>query len=84
MKILSSKTVRSSAIDSDVEVIIGFARGKEEADELRAALAIVQKYQAAATQHTKSKPGANCDWVMLGMAVKNDCVIINVNAGMAG
>lgn len=60
---------------------------EEDADALRAALSVVQKYQQKAAQATKVKTSGkrkNCDWAMYGYAVKNDKVIITVECGACG
>ena len=59
---------------------------KDEAQELRAALAVVQKYQEQAAKAAKVRVGenGNCDWAMYGFAVKNDKVLVKVDAGACG
>jgi hypothetical protein len=58
-----------------------------ESEMLRQALAVVQKYQDAATKATKTRvhgKDPNCDWVMFNFAVKNDKVVITVESGSCG
>jgi len=56
---------------------------REAADELRAALAIVDKHKKAAMKALKWQE-RNADWTMIGYGVKNDAVIVTVEQGMAG
>lgn len=59
---------------------------KDEAQKLRAALAVVQQYQEQAAKAAKVRVGenGNCDWAMYGFAVKNDKVLVKVQAGACG
>jgi hypothetical protein len=57
----------------------------EELAELRAALAVVDKFKSAAL-HTigwRDSPEA-ADWTMVGYAVKSDAVLVTVQSGMCG
>jgi hypothetical protein len=60
---------------------------QSESEELRQALAVVQRYQETAAKavdvrvHSKDP---NCDWVMFEFAVKNDKVVVTVESGACG
>ena len=79
------KQVYNGAVSAKWEVSIPFA-SEGEANKLRAALAVVQKYQEQAAKATKVRVGdnGNCDWAMYGFAVKNDKVLVEVKAGACG
>jgi len=61
---------------------------REESEKLRAALAIVQKYEKAALQAVRAKhkynPAKDSDWCEIAYSVKNDKVIVGIRDGMAG
>jgi hypothetical protein len=69
------------------DVVIPFKesedQAKEEEDALRAALAVVQRYEKLALQTIGTSP-KNADWTMVQMAVKNDKVVVTVQQGMCG
>lgn len=75
----------NGAVAARWEVNIPLA-AEGEADELRAALAVVQKYQEQAAKAAKVRVGkdGNCDWAMYGFVVKNDKVLVEVQAGACG
>lgn len=60
---------------------------QSESEELRQALAVVQRYQETAAKavdvRVRSKD-PNCDWVMFEFAVKNDKVVVTVESGACG
>ena len=55
----------------------------EEMAELRAALAIVDKYKKKALK-TAGYSKKYADWVMVDYAVKSDCVMIEARSGSCG
>lgn len=86
MNIESVEIGPGSVVWGLTNVFIGIT--KEESNELRAALAIVQKYEKAALQafHHKFKhnPAKDSDWCEIDYSVKNDKVIVGIRDGMAG
>jgi len=56
---------------------------KQETDELRAALAVVDKFKRVALQAAKVKE-KDADWTMLEYAVKTDRVIVTIEDGACG
>lgn len=60
---------------------------KEQAEELKAALAVVQRYEKLANQayrqEFKHSP-KDSDWCEYSYAVKNDRVFVSIRDGMAG
>lgn len=76
----------SSAVSGECSVTLDIS--KEEADELRAALKIVDKYKNKAIKEAKRELKYNItkdsDWHMIGYAVKNDCVIVTIEDGACG
>ena len=80
------KNIYNGAVSRTREVTILLPDPKES-EELRQALAVVQKYQDAATKATETRvhgKDPNCDWVMFNFAIKNDKVIITVESGSCG
>ena len=77
--------VFQSVIWSETDVSIALKPG--EAENLRDALALIQKYEKAAFKAIKDKTG-NCptesDWYNVQYAVKNDRIIVKIKDGMAG
>ena len=64
-----------------------FSISNAESNELRDALAVVDKYKNAAIFVVKSKKKYDVrtsDWHMVDYCVKDDVVIISVKDGMAG
>ena len=57
---------------------------KEQMDELRAALAVVDRYKRKAMKAGNTVKENWADWTMVGYAVKTDCVEVKVEQGMAG
>ncbi len=58
-----------------------------ESEELRQALAVVQRYQETAAKASFVRVygnSPNCDWVMFDFAVKNDKVVVTVQSGSCG
>lgn len=70
------------------ETAISIEINKQASDELRSALAIIQKYQKAAIKAFQNKqkydPTKKSDWCQISYSVKNDKVIVNIKDGMAG
>lgn len=79
--IFSIKTLDNGPVNGSKEVIISCT--KDEADELRKALAIVDKYKKVAYKALKHKE-KNADWTMEKYKVKNDRVIVIVESGACG
>ena len=80
------KKVYNGAVSGTDEVTI-LLPDPSESEVLRQALAVVQKYQDAATKATRIRvhgKDPNCDWVMFNFAVKNDKVVITVASGSCG
>jgi hypothetical protein len=75
----------NGAVAARWEVVLPFT-SEEDADKLRAALAVVQRYQEQAARLAKVRVGknGNCNWVMYGFAVKNDRVLVEVQTGACG
>jgi hypothetical protein len=75
-----------SAVHSSNRITIGIS--EQEAEELRSALAIVQKYQKEAIKTFKKKyqydPSRASDWCEFSYGVKNDKVFVDIRDGMAG
>lgn len=86
MKIESIENGPGSAVWGLTNISIGITR--EESEELRAALAIVQKYEKAALKaiqsNRKCNPAKDSDWCEISYSVKNDKVIVGIRDGMAG
>ena len=70
------------------ETKISIEIDRQASDELRSALAIVQKYENAAVKAFQNKrkydPRKESDWCEMSYSVKNDKVIVNIKDGMAG
>jgi hypothetical protein len=69
-------SVMSSAV-VDIEIT------SEESRELRAALAIVDKYKSLAVK-TYGVKLSEADWNMIQYSVKNDRVLVEIKIGMCG
>lgn len=86
MKTISVERGPGSVVWGSTNVSIEITR--EESEELRVALAIVQKYEKAALQAIQHKhkynPVKESDWCEIAYSVKNDKVIIGIRDGMAG
>lgn len=86
MKIEKIERVQDGVIWGSTDIHIEIT--KEESDELRAALAVVRKYEKAALQEitlkNKYNPAKESDWCEISYATKNDRVIVNIRDGMAG
>lgn len=80
MKIDNVKECWSGAVSGRDEVT--FTATKAETDELRSALAIVDKWRKQALKQIPSAKGA--DWTMLTYAVKTNKVIVGVESGACG
>lgn len=74
---------RLGAVSCTWEIAIPFAEAEEQEAELRAALAVVQRYEKLAMRMARVKH-KNADWTMVKMAVKNDKVLVTVQQGMCG
>lgn len=85
MKLETTRLVQSSAVRDRVDVT--FSVIKDEANELRKALSIVQKYEKEAIDAIREDKKGNprlSDWAQVSYCVKNDQVIVSVEHGMAG
>jgi hypothetical protein len=80
MKVEKVKNVWDGAVNGLDEIT--FTATKEETDELRNALAIVNKWQKQALKEVPGAKGA--DWTMVKYAVKTDRVIVGVESGACG
>lgn len=80
MKVDNVKQCWSGAVSGRDEVT--FTATKAETDELRNALAIVDKWQKQALKKVPSVKGA--DWTMVTYAVKTDKVIVGIESGACG
>jgi hypothetical protein len=80
MKVDSVKQCWSGAVNGRDEVT--FTATKAETDELRSALAIVDKWQKQALKKVPSAKGA--DWTMVTYSVKTDKVIVGIESGACG
>jgi hypothetical protein len=86
VKIESVEIIKNGVVWMESRVEISIL--KEQADELRQALSIVQKYEKLATQAFKHEfkinPKKDSDWCEVSYAVKNDRVFVHIRDGMAG
>jgi hypothetical protein len=80
MKVDNVKQCWNGAVNGRDEVT--FTATKAETDELRNALAIVDKWQKQALKQVPSAKGA--DWTMVTYAVKTDKVIVGIETGACG
>lgn len=79
------KIVKSTAVSSKVDVT--FSISKQEAQNLQAALDLIQEYRMAAKEAIKKKYKTNperSDWCSFGYRTKNTSVTVTVEDGMAG
>ena len=83
MKYRDARVVRQGSINTLYEVTIVPEKGIEDTNELRLALALVDRYKKMALQALKTTE-KQADWTMIEYAVKNDCVVVTVDQGMAG
>lgn len=78
--------VRSTAVSTTIAVEISI--DTQQAEELRRALAVVDKYRKQAIQavhhYEKHHPVRDADFCEIEYGVKNDKVVITVKSGMAG
>ena len=70
-------SIWQGAVCGEHQVAIDISR--EQADELRKALSIVQKYEKMALAVYKES-----DWCEIDYSVKNDKVLVLIRDGMAG
>jgi hypothetical protein len=85
MKFKELKAIGLSAVSGQIDVTL--AADATECHELRAALAVVDKYKKAALKairEEKNQNPMNADWHMISYCVKGDKVIVSVKDGMAG
>ena len=76
------RVVRRGAIQLDHEVTV-LPKKEGDMEELRLALAVVDRYKKAALQAIRTRE-KDADYTMVEYAVKNDCVIVKVRQGAAG
>ena len=85
MKFREAKQVFSGPVNGECRVVLDISR--EEADELRAALKVVNKYKREAIKRAAKGSKYNIegsDWHMIEYGVKNDCVIVTIQDGACG
>lgn len=83
MQARETKILYQGAISYKKEVTLVPPNGRAETDELRAALATVERYKRAAFKAMGlNEKGA--DWTMVDYAVKTDCVVVTVEQGACG
>lgn len=85
MKTESVKDVFQGAVHGQSDVILLI--DSNEAKDLRAALAVVDKYKKAAVDAFKKEKKYDpkeSEWHMISYAVKNDRVIVSIMDGMIG
>jgi hypothetical protein len=72
-------------VSSQTDVIL-ILDSKEEAQKLRDALAVVDRYRKVAFKALKDKhiEPERSDWYSVSYCVKNDKVIVSIKDGMAG
>jgi len=75
------KKIYNGPVSGELEVTIDIT--KDQADELRKALAVVQRYEKEALKTAKVSK-KNSDWVMVSYAVKNNKVVVNIQDGACG
>lgn len=81
MKVESVKDVFQGAVSGQVDVTL--AIDQSEANELRQALKIVDKYKKVAVAALAVNP-TESEWHMVTYSVKNDKVIVHIKDGMIG
>ncbi len=79
ISIREKKTLYQGAVSYKMEVTLVPDDGT---DELRAALAVVDRYRKVA--FAALKVGAEADWTMVDYVVKDDCVIVTIEQGACG
>lgn len=83
MKSKDKKTLYQGAISVKREVTLVPEDLKKDTDELRLALALVDRYKKAALRALKTTE-KTADWTMIEYSVKTDCVIVTVDQGACG
>ena len=79
MKYKEERNRCGGAVSGSVEIV--FSATKQEQDELRKALNIVQSYTNVARKKSKSN---GSDWVETKIYFEKDVVVVKVVDGMAG
>jgi hypothetical protein len=79
IRIREQKTLYCGAVSHKMEVTLVPDDGT---DELRAALAVVDRYREVA--FAALKVGAEADWTMVDYTVKDDCVTVTIEQGACG
>ena len=78
---ITVKKIYNGPVNGEWEVTIDLT--KEQSEELRKALAVVQRYEKQALKSAEvSKKDA--DWTMFSYAVKNNKVVVNIQDGACG
>lgn len=80
MKIENTKQIWGGPVNCRYEVI--FTATKEEVDELKDALEIVNKWKDQALQKVPAANGS--DWVMFDYLCHQESVVIGIEAGACG
>lgn len=83
MKYRDAHVVRQGAINTLSEVTLVPGTEDGDTEKLRLALALVDRYKKAALRALKTSE-KSADWTRIEYAVKNDCVVVTVDQGMAG
>lgn len=81
MNVVQAQTVFDHAVSGEYKVHIQAT--KEETDELRKALATVDKYKQAALKAVKHKE-KDADFTVYKYAVKTDLVVVIIETGACG
>lgn len=85
MKLESVEHVGGTVVSARTAVT--FSVERKSANELRQALAIVQRYEKAAVKAVQQEihnDPRESDWHRFSFAVKNDKVVVTIEDGMAG
>lgn len=82
MRFRDARTTRDGAVYVAYEVTL-LPEKEGDMDELRRALAVVDRYRKTALKALKVSE-KNADFTVVGYGVKNDCVIVTVEQGANG
>lgn len=82
MKLISKTSQWHSAVCGEDELV--FEVNKEEADELRAALKLIERYEKMCRVALRITKADKPDFIMYGYAVKNDKVVVTATSGACG
>jgi len=83
MKVRRIENIYNGPVNAKSKVILEIT--KEQSEELRQALKLIDRYKDEAIRALKYKAEIKgADWNMFGYAVKNDCVVVEVQVGACG